>query len=99
MGATIDRKEIEHFAKDSNKWWDENGPFKPLHRLNPVRMSYIKEQICKHFDRDPNDLNALKGLKVLDIGCGGGLVSEPMARMGASVTGIDASKLLNTLVT
>lgn len=90
MGATIDQKEIEHFSKDSAKWWDENGPFKPLHRLNPVRMSYIKDQICLHYDREDDDLRPLKDLKILDIGCGGGLVCEPLSRMGANVTGIDA---------
>lgn len=90
MHSTIVAEEIEHFAKDSSHWWDENGPFKPLHRLNPVRIKYIKQQICAHFNRDFDDLKALKGLKILDIGCGGGLVCEPLARLGASVTGIDA---------
>ncbi len=90
--STINQSEIEQFAKDSSHWWDENGPFKPLHRLNPVRLEYIKRQICSHYDREFNDINALKGLKILDIGCGGGLVCEPMARMGASVTGIDADE-------
>jgi len=88
--STIVKSEIEQFAKDSANWWDENGPFKPLHALNPVRMTYIKAQICDHFDRDVNDLKALKGLSVLDVGCGGGLVCEPAARMGANVTGADA---------
>ncbi len=88
--ATIDENEIKHFAKDSAKWWDENGPFKPLHRLNPVRMKYIKEQICEHYNRDNDLLDSLNGLDVLDIGCGGGLVCESLSRMGANVTGIDA---------
>lgn len=88
--ATIDQNEVNHFAKDSAHWWDENGPFKPLHRLNPVRMSFIKDEICAHYDRDTMDLKALNGLDVLDIGCGGGLVSESLARMGANVTGVDA---------
>lgn len=92
MGATIDKKEIDHFAKDSSHWWDEDGPFKPLHRLNPVRMGYIKNQICVHFDHDTNCLNALEGLDIIDIGCGGGLVTEPLKRMGANVTGIDADE-------
>ena len=90
MSSSLDKKEIENFAKDSAHWWDESGPFAPLHRLNPARLSYIKAQICAHFARDVNDFIALKGLKVLDVGCGGGLVCEPMARMGAAVTGIDA---------
>jgi 2-polyprenyl-6-hydroxyphenyl methylase/3-demethylubiquinone-9 3-methyltransferase len=87
--GSIDAREIEHFSKDAGQWWDENGPFAPLHRLNPARMGYIKEQICRHYDLDQNAMNALSGLSVLDIGCGGGLVSEPLARMGAKVTGID----------
>ncbi len=83
---TVDAKEIENFAKDSSHWWDENGPFKPLHRLNPVRLAYIKEQIAG----ETQSLRPYEGLSVLDIGCGGGLVCEPMARLGADVTGIDA---------
>ncbi len=90
--STIDQEEIKHFAKDSANWWDENGPFKPLHRLNPVRMHFIKEQICQHFKRDFNDLKSLKDLDIIDIGCGGGLVCEPLSRMGATVTGIDADE-------
>lgn len=88
--ATIDENEIKHFAKDSSKWWDENGPFKPLHRLNPVRMKYIKQQICDHYNLDDTALNTLDGLDILDIGCGGGLVCESLSRMGANTTGIDA---------
>ncbi|PCI56845.1 MAG: bifunctional 3-demethylubiquinol 3-O-methyltransferase/2-polyprenyl-6-hydroxyphenol methylase [Alphaproteobacteria bacterium] len=82
--TTIDPEEIIHFAKDSKKWWDEDGPFKPLHRLNPVRMDYIEQQIASHYDVDFDKLN------ILDIGCGGGLVSESLAQMGMQVTGIDA---------
>ncbi len=87
---TVDQKEIQNFSKDSSHWWDINGPFKPLHRLNPVRLSYIKQQVCAHFDREVNDLKPYKGLDIIDIGCGGGLVCEPMARLGAKTTGIDA---------
>ncbi len=87
---TVDAQEIENFAKDSTKWWDANGPFKPLHRLNPVRLSYFKEQICGHFDRDVDGFKSYEELSILDIGCGGGLVCEPMARLGATVTGLDA---------
>jgi len=88
--SSIDNNEIDHFAKDSKSWWDKNGPFKPLHKLNPVRLTFIKEQICDFYERDCMDNNALKGLSVLDIGCGGGLVCEPLTRIGANVTGLDA---------
>lgn len=90
MTHSVDQNEIQQFSKDSARWWDEGGPFAPLHKLNPVRMRYIKEQICAHYGRDVNDLNALSGLNILDIGCGGGLVCESLARLGASVTGVDA---------
>lgn len=90
MSSTIVPEEITQFQKDSAHWWDENGPFKPLHMLNPVRIQYIKQQICDHFDRDMNDLKALKGLNIIDVGCGGGLVCEPLARLGGKVTGLDA---------
>lgn len=88
--STIDPDEISHFAKDSEHWWDENGPFAPLHRLNPVRMKFIRDAVAGHFERPADTMLPLKGLKILDIGCGGGLVCEPLARMGATVTGIDA---------
>ncbi len=87
---SVDQNEIQNFSKDSSHWWDENGPFKPLHKLNPVRLKHIKAQICTAFERDEQDLKALKGLKILDIGCGGGLICEPMARLGADITGVDA---------
>lgn len=89
---TVDQKEIQNFSKDSAHWWDENGPFKPLHHLNPTRLHYIKQQICDHFDRDMKALDSYKGLNLLDIGCGGGLVCEPLARLGGKVTGIDADE-------
>lgn len=91
--STIDPEEIRHFAKDSGRWWDENGPFAPLHRLNPVRMKFIRDSVTAHYARETATLSPLKGLKILDIGCGGGLVSEALARMGATVTGIDADKV------
>lgn len=90
--GTVNQKEIAHFTKDSSHWWDEDGPFKPLHRLNHVRLSYIKERICDVWKLDHNNLKPFKGLSILDIGCGGGLVCEPMARLGADVTGIDADQ-------
>ena len=89
-GTSIDTNEIEHFSKDSSHWWDENGPFAPLHKLNPVRLKFIKQQICNHYDRDFNDLKSLKGLDIIDIGCGGGLVCEPLARLKSNITGVDA---------
>ncbi len=88
--SSIDAQEIENFSKDAPAWWDENGPFKPLHRLNPIRLSYIKQQVCTHFERDVKSLKAFEKLDILDIGCGGGLVCEPLARLGANVTGADA---------
>jgi 2-polyprenyl-6-hydroxyphenyl methylase / 3-demethylubiquinone-9 3-methyltransferase len=87
--ATLDRDEVERFARLAGDWWDAKGPFKPLHRINPVRLTYIRDQLCQKFGRDPKSTASLSGLSILDIGCGGGLVSEPLARLGASVTGID----------
>ena len=88
---TINKKEIEKFSKIAEEWWDPTGKFKPLHKFNPIRISYIKENIINTFNLQKNDIS-LKGIKILDIGCGGGLLSEPMARMGADVSGIDASE-------
>ncbi len=88
---TINKKEIEKFSKIAQEWWNPNGKFKPLHKFNPIRISYIKENIIKSFKL--NKIKApLKNIKILDIGCGGGLMSEPMCRLGAQVTAIDASK-------
>jgi len=89
---TVDAQEIQNFSKDSAHWWDPDGPFKPLHKLNPVRIQYIRDQICARYNLDFKDLKPFKDLKILDIGCGGGLVCEPMARLGADVTGIDADE-------
>jgi len=90
--TTLDADEVARFAKLSGEWWDANGPFKPLHRINPVRLTYIRDQLCKKFGRDKRTAESLGGLTVLDIGCGGGLVAEPLARLGAEVTGIDPAK-------
>ena len=87
---TINYKEIEKFSKIAEEWWNPNGKFKPLHKFNPIRIKYIKENIVSDF-KIKNKYKPLNGLKVLDIGCGGGLLSEPMARLGAKVVGIDAS--------
>ncbi len=92
MSNTVDQKEIQAFSKDAAHWWDTNGPFKPLHRLNPVRLKYLREQICGHYDRDMMSLKPFTGLDIIDIGCGGGLVCEPMARLGAAITGADADE-------
>ncbi len=90
--STINKDEIQKFSNLADEWWDVNGKFKPLHMFNPIRIDYILEEISKHFKIDRNDKQFLKKLKILDIGCGGGLISEPMANLGASVTGIDASE-------
>ena len=87
---TINKKEIEKFSKIAEEWWNPEGKFKPLHKFNPIRISYIKENIIKTFKLDYNT-TPLKDIKILDIGCGGGLLSEPLCRLGAKVTGIDAS--------
>ena len=88
---TINKKEIEKFSKIAEEWWDPNGKFKPLHNFNPIRISYLKENIIKNFNLQGKD-KILSGIKILDIGCGGGLLSEPMSRLGAEVFGMDASK-------
>jgi len=92
MSTTINKEEIQKFSKLAEEWWDVNGKFKPLHMFNPVRIEYITEHIKKHFKIKIDKQNYLNGIKILDIGCGGGLISEPMTRLGASVTGIDASE-------
>ena len=92
MSTTINKEEIQKFSKLSEEWWDVNGKFKPLHMFNPIRIEYITENIKKNLKIKKDKTNSLEGLKILDIGCGGGLISEPMTRLGAKVTGIDASK-------
>ena len=87
--STVDQAELEKFSLMAAEWWDPAGKFKPLHRLNPVRLRYIREKSCAHFDLDAEARQPLKGLSLVDIGCGGGLLCEPMTRLGASVTGID----------
>ena len=88
---TINKKEIEKFSKIADEWWDIEGKFKPLHKFNPLRIKYIKDKIIDHFKINTK-LQPLKNIKLLDIGCGGGLLSEPMCRLGAIVTAIDASQ-------
>ncbi len=92
MSSTINKEEIQKFSKLAEEWWDLNGKFKPLHMFNPIRIEYITDKIKKKFKLQNQRGNYLKGLNILDIGCGGGLISEPLARLGAKVTGIDASK-------
>ena len=89
--TTIDPSEVAKFEAMATEWWDPNGKFKPLHMLNPCRLDYITSQIAAEFDRDLNSDKPFKGLRLLDIGCGGGLLSEPMARLGATVVGADAA--------
>ncbi len=88
--TSINKKEIDKFSKMANEWWDPEGKFKPLHKFNPTRIKYIKENIINNF-KLKNKFKPLSGINILDIGCGGGLLSEPMSKMGANVTGIDAS--------
>ncbi len=90
--STIDSEEVARFSAMAEEWWDPTGKFKPLHKFSPVRLGYIKEHVCRHFDRDPKTTDAFKGLRCLDIGCGGGLLSEPMARLGADMVGADPSE-------
>ncbi len=90
--STINKEEIQKFSNLAEEWWDVNGKFKPLHMFNPIRIEYILEEISKHFQLDRKKKDLLKNLEILDIGCGGGLMSEPMARLGGNVTGIDASE-------
>tara|TARA_B100000965_G_C19488122_1_gene711733 strand:- start:193 stop:921 length:729 start_codon:yes stop_codon:yes gene_type:complete len=87
---TINKKEIEKFTKMADEWWNPNGKFKPLHKFNPIRIEYIRDKSIKHF-KIKNKILPLKNLNILDIGCGGGLLSEPMTKLGGTVTGIDAS--------
>lgn len=88
--AYSDQVEIDNFSKLAETWWDPEGPFKTLHLFNPVRLSYIREKIIQHFSLDKDSFSPFSSLNILDIGCGGGLVSEPMARLGAKMTSIDA---------
>lgn len=90
--TSIDPDEIAKFEAMAAEWWDPKGKFKPLHMMNPVRLDYVTDQIAAEFSRDRRALRPFEGLRILDIGCGGGLIAEPMARLGASVTGADAAE-------
>ncbi len=89
--TTIDQADVDRFSAMADEWRDAGGKFKPLHKFNPVRLTYIKENLCRNFGLDPHKPKPFAGLEILDIGCGGGLLCEPMARLGAKVTGADAS--------
>jgi len=90
--STIDQAEVDRFSAMAAEWWDPKGKFRPLHKFNPVRLTYLRDRMAENFGRDPKAPQPLTGLRILDIGCGGGLLSEPMARMGADVVGADASE-------
>ncbi|WP_187969308.1 bifunctional 2-polyprenyl-6-hydroxyphenol methylase/3-demethylubiquinol 3-O-methyltransferase UbiG [Aquibium microcysteis] len=90
--TTIDPAEVDRFSRMAAEWWDPTGKFKPLHKFNPVRLAYIRDRVAERFGRDPRSSRPFDGLRFLDIGCGGGLLCEPMARLGATVVGADASE-------
>jgi 2-polyprenyl-6-hydroxyphenyl methylase/3-demethylubiquinone-9 3-methyltransferase len=90
--TTVDQAEVERFAALADQWWDPHGKMRPLHKFNPVRLGYIRDRLCERFERDPKALDSLKGLRILDVGCGGGLVCEPLARLGAEVVGVDPGR-------
>jgi 2-polyprenyl-6-hydroxyphenyl methylase / 3-demethylubiquinone-9 3-methyltransferase len=87
--STIDPAEVARFERVAETWWDSRGPMRALHKFNPVRLAYIRDEACRRFDRDPKGVRPLEGLSILDVGCGGGLLCEPLARLGAVVTGLD----------
>src|SRR5512146_52653 len=89
---SIDPSEIEKFSRMAAEWWDPNGKFAPLHKFNPVRLKFIRETVAAHYGRAETSLRPFEGLSLLDIGCGGGLLCEPMAKMGFAVTGVDPSE-------
>jgi 2-polyprenyl-6-hydroxyphenyl methylase/3-demethylubiquinone-9 3-methyltransferase len=89
---TVDEAELARFAALADQWWDPRGKMAPLHKFNPQRLGYIRDMACRHFGRDPKRLDCLAGLRLLDIGCGGGLLSEPLARLGGALVGADPAE-------
>jgi 2-polyprenyl-6-hydroxyphenyl methylase/3-demethylubiquinone-9 3-methyltransferase len=89
--SSASQEEVDHFSGLAAEWWNPVGDFESLHHINPLRMTYVRDQICHHFNRDIDNIKSLTGLSVLDVGCGGGLICEPLVRLGAAVTGIDAA--------
>ncbi|HTT48091.1 MAG TPA: bifunctional 2-polyprenyl-6-hydroxyphenol methylase/3-demethylubiquinol 3-O-methyltransferase UbiG [Pseudolabrys sp.] len=89
--SSVDENEIERFSRHAAMWWDTRGPMASLHKFNPVRLAYIRDKVAEHFGRDAKKLDCLKGIRMLDIGCGGGILSEPLARLGAQMFGADPS--------
>ena len=87
--GSLDPAEVAKFERMAAEWWSPDGKFRPLHRLNPLRIGFVRDAICERFGRDPHSLHPLEGLRILDIGCGGGLLSEPMCRLGAEIVGVD----------
>jgi 2-polyprenyl-6-hydroxyphenyl methylase / 3-demethylubiquinone-9 3-methyltransferase len=92
QASSVDQAEIERFSRHAAEWWNPRGPMAALHKFNPVRLGYIRDQATANFNRDPKKLDCLKGLHMLDIGCGGGILSEPLARLGAEMVGVDPSE-------
>lgn len=92
QSSTLDPEEVARFSAIADEWWDPTGKFRPLHKIGPARLQFFRQEICRHFGRDESANEALKGLSLIDIGCGGGLVAEPMAKQGATVTAIDPAE-------
>jgi 2-polyprenyl-6-hydroxyphenyl methylase/3-demethylubiquinone-9 3-methyltransferase len=90
--TTVDAGEVARFAAMADEWWNPHGKMRPLHKFNPVRLAFIRDSVCEHYGFDPKLLDSLSGVSILDVGCGGGILAEPLARLGAKVTGIDPAE-------